>query len=81
MLPALEVALLYLAPVALLVLMLLSRRYPGERMLERLAGRARRPARRVVRGPRPRTRAVSAVAGGVLLAAGLAGRAPPVPAH
>lgn len=76
--PELHLALLYLAPALLLALMLLAGRYPGERVLQRfcLMWRARG------RGPTACVRATGIVKlarrGGLLLASGLAGRAPPV---
>jgi hypothetical protein len=79
--PALHVVLLYVAPAALLALALLSGRYPGERVLARLARRGRRRPRRPASAPRPRVVFPSTLTGGVLLASGLAGRAPPSPSR
>jgi len=75
---SIQLALLYLAPAALLISLLVCGRYPGAPVLERRLRRARRVP---CRGPRlldrPR-RAVRALGrGGLLLASGLAGRAPP----
>ena len=79
--PALHVVLLYVAPAALLALALLSGHYPGERVLTRLARRGRRRPRRAVSAPRPRAVFTARVTGGVLLATGMAGRAPPPPSR
>jgi hypothetical protein len=69
---------LLLAPAASLALLLLFRRYPGERVIRRLAGRVSvvRSTRRIVlpRAPRSLGARVSA------LAAPGAGRAPPAAA-
>ena len=72
--------LLHLAPALILVAALLARRYPGERLIARLAGspiRARRHTR--IRAVKPRTQHVGALAprGGLLLARSLAVRPPP----
>jgi hypothetical protein len=70
--------LAYLAPLLVLLVVLLLGRYPGERALRRRLERPRRP-----RVPAPaashRTRVRRGLPrGGALLAAGLAGRAPPL---
>lgn len=74
----------YVAPVLILALPLLARRYPGEDVLVRLATRGRRPARRrraPVRPALPALRAVRVLPrGGRLIAAALAVRPPPVAA-
>ena len=69
---------LELAPAALLVLPLLFGRYPGERVIHRLAGRVARPsvARSVVIPRAPRSLGARLAA----LAVGGAGRAPPAAA-
>lgn len=71
-------ALLYLAPLLVLLVPLLARRYPGERLLLRVA-RARRtlrPARMLA--PSPRKPRAALPSGGRLIAAGLAVRPPPL---
>jgi hypothetical protein len=72
--------LLYLLPALLLALALLTRRYPGERVLVALRGGRR------ARWPRPRSRApvrrpvrLVAVRGGLLIGRSLAVRPPPGP--
>ncbi len=78
--PVLGTGVLYLVPAILLVLPLIARRYVGE---ERLAGLARRMARRArptVPRSAPRVRllpAVRMVRGGRLVGAGLSVRGPP----
>lgn len=75
-------ALIYLAPALLILLPLLSGRYPGETALTRVAARGRPRPRATI--PRQHRRAVHAALlprGGGLLAAWLAGRAPPSPAR
>ena len=72
--------LLHLAPALILVAALLARRYPGERVIVRLAAgspaRARRRAR--TRAVKPRTHVAALVPrGGLLLARSLAVRPPP----
>jgi hypothetical protein len=73
--------LLYLLPALALALVLLARRYPGERAL--LALRRRRPP---VRWPHPRSSAplgrrvlFATARGGLLIARSLAVRPPPTP--
>jgi hypothetical protein len=70
-------ALGYLAPTLVLVGLLVLGRYPGERALARRAARPRalRPA--PLLAPARARRILPR--GGVLLASGLAGRAPPLP--
>jgi hypothetical protein len=74
---AVVIGLLYLAPALLLGALLLGGRYPGERVLSRPLRRRfavrRRPLPRVLPRPPRRTRP----RGGLLIAAGLAGRGPP----
>ena len=77
-------ALLFLAPALALALMLLLRRYPGERRLCALAQkrRSRLPrAPRGVRVPAPRATPAARPRGGVLLALALATRPPPALTH
>ncbi|MEA2267460.1 MAG: hypothetical protein QOD55_1027 [Solirubrobacteraceae bacterium] len=71
----LETGLLFLAPAFVLLLPLLAGRYPGERALAPLLGRARRCVANALRLPRPRPRI--APRGGLLVGCSLAGRAPP----
>jgi hypothetical protein len=76
--PGLHVALLYLAPALLLALALLAGRYPGERALEQIVSRAPRLPRLRCAPCRLRWPQIQlAVRGGLLIASGLAGRAPP----
>jgi hypothetical protein len=75
-----EAGLAYLAPALLILLPLLGGRYPGEEALARVAGRRPRPARRppAAAVPSRRRRAGALLPrGGTLVAASLAGRAPP----
>jgi len=71
--------LLHLAPALILVAVLLARRYPGERLIVRLAGSPTRVRGRArARVVKPRTRiAVLVPRGGLLLARSLAVRPPP----
>jgi hypothetical protein len=76
----LQLSLLYLAPACLLVLLLVSGRYPGERQLIALA--QRRLGHLGPRAPRatalPRRRAPARLgSGGAGLAFNIAGRGPP----
>jgi len=74
----LQLALLYLAPAALLGLLLVCGRYPAERRLSIRVSRARarlRAPRRLAARPRPPRRL--GMGGGALLAFNLAGRGPP----
>ena len=70
----------YLAPMLALLALLISGRYPGEEALQRRLVSKRPPERRrpVRATARPRTCA-PVPRGGALLAAGLAGHAPPLP--
>lgn len=70
--------LLALAPALLLAVALVAQRYPGARLLERIAARRRARPRPARSASTPRTRPARAVRGGLLLARALAGRAPPV---
>ena len=76
-------ALIYLAPALLILLPLLSGRYPGDEVLVRAALRGRRRRRRLP-AAEPRLARSSAAEllprGGRLVGAALAGRGPPVPA-
>jgi len=74
--------LLHLAPALVLAVALLARRYPGERLIVRLAGSGARHRRRARVGAlKPRTSRTYAAAlvprGGLLLARSLAVRPPP----
>jgi hypothetical protein len=75
-----EAAVAYLAPALLILLPLLSGRYPGDEALVRVAGRRSRPARLAPQAPpfsRPRAGALLP-RGGRLVAFALAGRGPPL---
>ena len=73
-------ALAYLAPVMLLLALLALGRYPGEDAYACHLGRGSRgPVARVPRVRRWRGPGPALPRGGALLAAGLAGRAPPSP--
>ncbi len=79
-------ALIYLAPALLILLPLLSGRYPGDEVLVRAARRTRPRRRRpAVAEPRQRRTPVAHLLprGGRLVGAALAGRAPPTlaPSH
>lgn len=69
----------YLVPVLLLLAFVAGGRYPGERAYARRIAHARveRPRRAGVARRRRRLRVAELPRGGALLAAGLAGRAPP----
>jgi hypothetical protein len=72
-------SLMYLLPALVLAVILLVRRYPGERVIERLRlARSRRPRARAVSSPRPRRRPDPRLGGGRLIAVSLGGRAPPL---
>jgi hypothetical protein len=71
-------ALAYLAPLLVLLLALLLGRYPGERALRRRLERPRPRRAHVQSGPRRSPARSCLPRGGALLAAGLAGRAPPL---
>jgi hypothetical protein len=76
---ALAPGVLMLLPPLLLALVLLAGRYPGERLIERWR-RARPRARQALAAVLvPRRRPLQLVRGGRLIAAALAGRAPPLP--
>lgn len=70
---------LCLAPALLLGVVLVTRRYPGERLLARWAGHVPRPPRAAVRGGLPARRpgAGSVPRGGLLMGFALAVRPPP----
>lgn len=78
MIATLQLAVLYLAPAAILGLLLCTGRYPGERLILRLAARRRHRQRRrplaIIAVSTHRSR----IAGGRLLARKLASRGPPV---
>ncbi len=71
----------YAAPLLVLALPLLAGRYFGEERIARLAGRLRRPRRRLSAPVLPATRPVAALLprGGRLIASALAKRPPPLP--
>jgi hypothetical protein len=71
---------LIMAPALVLLVPLLSGRYVGERVLAKVAGRARTPRRRAVASLSARPRAPRAThrRGTLLLAFGLAERGPPL---
>lgn len=76
--PELHIALLYLTPALLIGLALLASRYPGEETLIRIAARALSTPRIRCAPARARwPRVEAAMRGGLLIPAGLAGRAPP----
>src|SRR3954452_18972750 len=72
----LDTGLLFLAPTFVLLLPLLSGRYPGEGALAPHRPLLRRPAAFRAAVPRPQARLVPR--GGLLVGCSLAGRAPPV---
>jgi hypothetical protein len=74
-----EAALAYLAPALLILLPLVTGRYPGDEALLRAAGRRARSRRRLppVAVPRRRRDVGLLPRGGRLVGAALAGRAPP----
>ena len=77
MIAGVQIALLYAAPAALLLLALVCGRYPGERLIARLTRalhRRRRPTSSRSAPPGP---ARKHAGGGRLLALRLAGRGPP----
>jgi hypothetical protein len=75
-----EAAIAYLAPALLILLPLLSGRYPGDEALVRVATRRARRARPLPPVAPPRRRgAVLLPRGGRLVATALAGRGPPPP--
>ncbi len=75
----LEPSVLCLAPAVILALVLLTRRYPGERILTRMRGASRRRSRRAP-PERPLHRGVEIIParGGALIAYSLAVRPPPM---
>jgi hypothetical protein len=76
----LSAALLHLSPVLLVLVLLLGGRYPGERLLHRLAPTPHAP-RPNPSAPCPRRALTFFPRGGLLLAASLAGRGPPLRGH
>lgn len=77
MITAVVIGLLYLSPALLLGAVLLGGRYPGERVLARPLRRRPTTRRRPLRRPLPRPPRRTTPRGGLLIAAGLAGRGPP----
>jgi hypothetical protein len=75
-----EAAVAYLAPALLILLPLVSGRYPGDEALVRVASRRSRPARRPPQTQPLRRRRTGALLprGGRLVASSLAGRGPPL---
>ncbi len=74
----LQSGVLTMAPALALAAMMLARPYPGERAIARLRARRSRRRRRFAAPVLARPRAVAGmVRGGRLIAAALAGRAPP----
>jgi hypothetical protein len=70
---------LFLLPAFLLACALIARRYPGERIIERLRiARGLRRSRPSSRSWRPRSHSPAHQRGGRLIAVSLAGRAPPL---
>ena len=73
----------YLAPLLLILIPLLTGRYPGDEALVRAARRLSRRGRRARPAPEPRPRRSPRTGllprGGRLVGAALAGRAPPAP--
>jgi hypothetical protein len=69
---------MYLLPALVLAVVVFTRRYPGERVIERL--RADAAPARAASTPRPRPRLYAHERGGRLIARSLAGRAPPLAA-
>jgi hypothetical protein len=71
--------LLFLLPAVAVVLPLIARRYPGERLVLALRGARWRPRRsRISRGVRYRGRIVESVRGSRLIGCSLAVRPPPL---
>jgi hypothetical protein len=70
--------LLYLVPLLVLLVPLLARRYPGERLLLGVARRRRTPRAVRVLAPPARKPRAALPSGGRLIAAGLAVRPPPL---
>jgi hypothetical protein len=79
-LPGMTAGLAYLGPGVLVFLLLWLGHYPGERAILAFVRPARRRCARTIEAPRRRNRA-RMPRGGELLAAALAGRAPPLSAH
>jgi hypothetical protein len=76
--PSLEQGVLCLLPCLLLAVALLCERYPGERLITRIARRRRQPRRRPLRPFVPRRPAPDRPLAGRLMAAATAPRAPPL---
>jgi peptidoglycan/LPS O-acetylase OafA/YrhL len=76
---ALDGGLMFMLPALALAAILFAGRYPGERVIARLGSpRARRLPRRAKGFAAPRARPLRQPRGGRLIAASLAGRAPPL---
>ena len=71
---------LMLLPTLLLVLALLAGHFPGERLIERWGRGRPRPRKMIAQVLAPTHRPAQTLRGGRLIAAALAGRAPPAPA-
>jgi hypothetical protein len=71
---------LMLLPTLLLVVVLLAGRFPGERLIERWGRGRPRPRKLIAQILAPIRRSRQTLRGGRLIAAALAGRAPPAPA-
>jgi hypothetical protein len=75
---AIAMALLYLLPALLLLVLLIARRYPGQRQLVALARKKREAwPRRPGLAPRPPRVATTLPRGGLLIACSIAVRPPP----
>jgi hypothetical protein len=77
---SLTAGLLTMLPAIVLAVVMLVRPYLGERAIHRLRARLARPricARRAYAPCKPRSRTALTARGGLLIAASLAGRAPP----
>jgi hypothetical protein len=76
--------LLFIAPALALALLMIARRYPGERQLSAVAARRRSALRRAPRSLQARAQRPNWALrprGSALLASALATRPPPAPAH
>lgn len=77
---ALTPGALMLLPTLLLVVVLLAGRFPGERLIERWSRGRPRPRKMIAQVLAPTHRPAQTLRGGRLIAAALAGRAPPAAA-